>query len=43
MQQKHIDRTVVRTGKSREGLTCEKNSENGIPRFVWVLAAFSAR
>lgn len=42
MQQKHMDRTVARTGKLREGLTCEKISENGIPPFVWVLAASSA-
>ena len=39
MQQKQIDRIVARTGKSRDVLTCEKNSEKGIPRFGCMLAA----
>ncbi len=37
MQQKHMDRIVARTGKSRVGLTCEKNLEYGMPPLVCVL------
>ena len=38
MQQKHMDRMVARTGKSRDVLTSEKNSEYGMPRFSHILA-----
>ncbi len=37
MQQKQMDRIVARTGKSRDVLTREKNSEYGMPRFFHVL------
>ena len=38
MQQKQMDRMVARTGKSRDVLTSEKNSEYGMPRFFNMLA-----
>lgn len=37
MQQKQMDRMVARTGKSRDVLTSEKNSEYGMPRFFNIL------
>ena len=38
MQQKQMDKMVARTGKSRDVLTSEKNSEYGMPRFFYMLA-----
>ena len=38
MQQKQMERMVARTGKSRDVLTSEKNSEYGMPRFLYMLA-----
>lgn len=38
MQQKQMDRMVARTGKSRDVLTREKNSEYGMPRFFFMSA-----
>ena len=38
MQQKQMERMVARTGKSRDVLTSEKNSEYGMPRFYYILA-----
>ena len=37
MQQKQMERMVARTGKSRDVLTSEKNSEYGMPRFLYML------
>ena len=39
MQQKQMDKMVARTGKSRDVLTSEKNSEYGMPRFFSMSAA----
>lgn len=38
MQQKQMDRIVARTGKSRDVLMTEKNSEYGMPRYFHNLA-----
>ena len=38
MQQKQMERMVARTGKSRDVLTSEKNSEYGMPRFFYTSA-----